>query len=362
MTPILRVVLVVALALAACGDGDDAATDAGAETSAAAEATSAPESTSVGTPAAAFPLTIEHKFGATTITAVPERVISVGYNEHDFLLALGVVPVGLRDWYGEQPNSVWPWATDQLGDETPDVIGTTDGINYEAVAALDPDVIVGIWSGMTQEEYDLLSAIAPTVAQSDAYADYGTPWQEQTEILGLVTDRTAEAAAAVARIDARLAEVRAEHPEWEGLTATVAFFFGEAPGAYNTSDPRSRFLSDLGFTVPEEYDVDDDGSGFFEVSAENLGQIDTDLIVWVAGDESQYADLVSALPTRQTLRATQEGREIFASTEITGAFSHSSPLSLGFVIEELVAEIELAVDGDPTTVVPSAAEFADAGG
>ena len=131
----------------------------------------------------AFPVTIEHKFGETTIDAEPERVVSIGYNEHDFLLALGVVPVALRDWYGEQPNSVWPWAQDELGDATPEVLPSTD-LNFEQIAALDPDLIVGVWSGMTAEDYELLSAIAPTVAQPENYDDYGTPWQEQTLILG----------------------------------------------------------------------------------------------------------------------------------------------------------------------------------
>jgi iron complex transport system substrate-binding protein len=40
--------------------------------------------------------TIEHKFGAMEVPANPGRVVAVGYNEADFVLALGVVPVGVR--------------------------------------------------------------------------------------------------------------------------------------------------------------------------------------------------------------------------------------------------------------------------
>jgi iron complex transport system substrate-binding protein len=57
---------------------------------------------------AAFPLTIKHKYGSTTIEKVPERIVTVGLTDHDALLALGVVPVGTTEWFGEYPSSVWP--------------------------------------------------------------------------------------------------------------------------------------------------------------------------------------------------------------------------------------------------------------
>ena len=49
---------------------------------------------------AAFPVTIEHKYGSTTIATRPERVVSVGDRDHEHLLALGIEPAGVRDWYG----------------------------------------------------------------------------------------------------------------------------------------------------------------------------------------------------------------------------------------------------------------------
>ena len=74
--------------------------------------------------------------------------MSVGFTDQDTLLALGVVPVGIRDWYGDQPDAVWPWATDELGDAEPTVISSAE-LDFEAVAALEPDLIVGLSSGMT---------------------------------------------------------------------------------------------------------------------------------------------------------------------------------------------------------------------
>lgn len=110
-----------------------------------------------------FPVTIEHAFGSAEIPAAPPRVVSVGYSDQDAILALGVVPVGLRDWFGDQPNAVWPWAQPLLGGAAPEVL-PLDALNFEAIAALEPDLIVGRSTfDLTSEEYETLSRIALTV-------------------------------------------------------------------------------------------------------------------------------------------------------------------------------------------------------
>lgn len=354
----VAVAISTSLLAAACGGGSESAEsgDSAADVATTESKTTTTEAETTTTEAAGdFPLTIEHKFGEAVIEAEPERIVSIGYNEHDFLLSLGVVPVGLRDWYGDQPNSVWPWAQDALGGATPDVL--SGDLNYEQIAALRPDVIVGIWSGMTDEEYELLSAIAPTVAQPAEYEDYGTPWQEQTLILGKVTGRLDLAEEIVEGIESRVVEAREAHPEWAGQSAAVGFMYEGNPGAYFDEDPRSRFLVDLGFEIPPEYMEASGDTFFFETSPENLEPLDVDLLVWLTSSDEEAKNIVDNLPTRATMRAFKEGRELFAGEMLTGAFSHSSPLSLGFVLDQLVPEIELAVDGDPFTVVPSALEL-----
>jgi len=306
-----------------------------------------------GDEVAPFPVTIEHKFGATTIDEEPHRVVSVGFNEHDFLLALGVVPVGLRDWFGDQPNGVWPWAQDELGDAEPEVLSSGE-LNFEQIAALDPDLIVGVWSGITEQDYELLSGIAPTVAQPDTYADYGTPWQEQTRILGTATGRAEQAEQIVDDLEQRFAATRADHPEWEGQTASVAFVTEDGPGAYSSQDTRSRIMADLGFTIPDVNDAGGADAFFLELSPEDLSALDVGVLVWVIGSEEETDRIIEGLPTRTSLDAYREGREVFADLELTGAFSHGSPLSLDYALERLVPEVRAAADGDPSTPVPSA--------
>ena len=47
---------------------------------------------------------------------------------------------------------MWPWARDLLGDAKPTVLTNTDGFQFEKIAALQPDLIIGTNAGVTQAE------------------------------------------------------------------------------------------------------------------------------------------------------------------------------------------------------------------
>ncbi len=73
------------------------------------------------------PVTIQHRFGQTTISAPPKRVVSAGFTEQDDLLAVGVVPIAVTQWWGDEPFEVWPWARPKLGSAQPEVLSIYDG-------------------------------------------------------------------------------------------------------------------------------------------------------------------------------------------------------------------------------------------
>jgi iron complex transport system substrate-binding protein len=210
---------------------------------------------------------------------------------------------------------------------------------------------------MTDDQYELLSQIAPTIAQPGEYIDFGTPWDVALEVTGRAVGRSDVATEVIADTKQLFADAIEAHPEFAGATATTAFFFESQPGAYVSSDNRSRLLTDLGFVIPEEIDELAAGSFYLSISAEDLSLIDTDVLVWIGTDEESFAS-IRDLPTRPALRAVGEGREVVADDLLSGALSHSSPLSLEYALEILVPELALAVDGDPSTVVPSAAVIA----
>ncbi len=289
---------------------------------------------------AAFPVTIEHKFGSTTIEAAPERIVTVGLFEQDALLALGIVPIGTTEYFGGYPGSIWPWAQDELealGGDVPEALGGADGINFEAIAALNPDLILAAYSGVTGEDYELLAQIAPTIAQPEGYVDYGVPWQELTVTVGRAVGQEAEAQALVDEIEARFEAVQAEHSEFVGATAVVAAMF-EGIYLYGPEDVRGRLLTSLGFDLPEEA-ADIAGGNFGgSVSLERGDILDIDVVIWLA--EADQVDEVGG-PVYQSLPVHTEGREVFLSNSepLGGATSFVTVLSLSFLLDELVPQL-----------------------
>lgn len=293
-----------------------------------------------------LPVTLTHMFGETTVPRQPERVVSLGFAGVDNILALGVKPVAVREWYGDYPYAVWPWAQAALGDAQPAVL--KGDLNIEQIAALHPDLILASGSGIAREQYELLSQIAPTVASEAQYGDYGTPWQVDVRTDAEALGKSAEAEAQIRAIEDRFASIRTAHPDWQDKTAVVAFYFNDAPGGYRSVDLRARLLASLGLKTPEALDKFGAPTDFFvTISGEDLSPLDADVVIWF--DEFMDPDQIKLRPTT---RAFKEGREIFVDNLISGAFSFSSLLSINYTLDKLVPLIELAIDGDPQTVVP----------
>src|SRR6201996_2689819 len=129
------------------------------------------------------PVTITHICGETTVPEPPKRIVSAGFTGQDDLLALGVVPIAITNWFGDQPFAVWPWAREKLGDAKPVVLNLDNGIRVQQIAGLKPDLIVATDAGVDEDTYQKLSAIAPTIPQSDGYAFF-EPWKEQATAIG----------------------------------------------------------------------------------------------------------------------------------------------------------------------------------
>lgn len=119
-------------------------------------------------------MTVDHVFGSTTVDERPERVVTLGLIDQDAVLALRIVPVGASKFGDRYPGGVRPWARAAVGDEPlPELIDQVDGIPFEQVAALEPDLILALYAGLDQNEYDLLTEIAPTVAAAPGNPDFG---------------------------------------------------------------------------------------------------------------------------------------------------------------------------------------------
>jgi iron complex transport system substrate-binding protein len=297
----------------------------------------------------AFPVTIEHVFGETTIDSEPQRVVTLGLSDQDAVLALGVAPVAVSEWYGEYEFAAWPWAQDEIGDAEPVVLngGVRDEANppVEEIAALDPDLIISLYNGTTEDQYEQLSQIAPVVLPTEEFADFAISWQEGLRITGEALGRSEEAAQLTADLDQSFADAAEANPEFAGLQTVVAERF--EPGSSvvrGSTDPRSRFFESLGFEVPADLDARADEFGEIPVSDELLTELDRDLLIWNIGSDPALRTEIEGLALYRSLGVVQEGRVLFIEDPvISGAFTWSTVLSLDYALTELVPQLQETV-------------------
>ncbi|KZF00779.1 MULTISPECIES: ABC transporter substrate-binding protein [unclassified Rhodococcus (in: high G+C Gram-positive bacteria)] len=302
---------------------------------------------------AAFPVTIEHAFGETVVPEEPTRIVVAGYTEQDTVLALGVIPVGVTEWYGDQPFATWPWAQAALGDAEPEVLSNDDGFETEKIAALEPDLIIATNAGLTADTYDTLSDIAPTLAQSDAATAYFEPWDIQADKIGRALGKKTEVDALIDGVNQKFADAAAAHPEFAGKKAIFlqnAFYEGKAI-AYQDG-LSTDFLTELGFVIPDDIDayVPADGSAQASIPLENLSVLNAaDVLIWGTEEPGDRTELEKEA-VYGALEPVQDGTLVFTDGVTAGAIYFTSVLSLPYVIDRLTPALDEALGGTPATI------------
>lgn len=300
------------------------------------------DSSDNGTGETQYPVTITHAYGETVIESKPERVVTLGWGNQDTALALGIVPVGVSAAnYGYvTEHKLHEWTDEaflELGESEPNVFDDTDGYDYEAISDAAPDVILAAYSGMTEEEYNTLSEIAPVVPFEETA--WKTSWREQTirNAEGLGMKEAGEEL--VKQTEDMIAEKVSEHPEFKVVKA--GFFWISADDfstfyAYLPADPRASYLQDLGFELPKSIKnlAGDDSDFSVTLSRESVEALsDIDLMV-VYGDEKllkalQADKIMSEIP------AIKNGAVVLLdSTSRLAASTTPSILSIPATIDE----------------------------
>nr|WP_314841995.1 iron-siderophore ABC transporter substrate-binding protein [uncultured Microbacterium sp.] len=290
----------------------------------------------------AFPVTIEHVYGETTISEKPDRIATVAWANHEVPLALGIVPVGMSKvtWGDDDDNGILPWVEDkleELGGETPVLFDETDGIDFEAVADTEPDVILASYSGITKEDYETLSKIAPVVAYPDVA--WGTPVDEMIEMNSKALGLEDEGDALIEQLHADADAALAAHSALEGKKVLFAYVDPSdlsQIGYYTAVDTRPGYLhDDLGLPLPSIVEENADTEKFdLTVSAEEVDKLD-DVDVFVAyGDDTLVATL-QADPLLSKIPAIAEGRiVVLPSATPIAASANPSPLSIPWGLDE----------------------------
>lgn len=296
---------------------------------------------------------VEHPYGASRVPAQPRRVVTLGLDEHELLLHLGIVPVLVRDEWGDQPSAVWPWARHLLGGHNPATFPRIE-IPFARLHEPRPDLIVATWAGIDQQTYDELSTIAPTLPnRNDAEYPWDQPWDDHLLELADAFGMRRRAQALVDGVRTRMMAIADAHPHWRSLVA-ASVTMPETAFDVDLGHRRGRLLQEIGLGLPTDLATSTSAIRA-TVAADALNRLDRDVIVWVNGSDDPRP--IVELPERTRLTAHREGREVYLDKLHTAAFSVQSPLSLHFLLDMLVPEIEAAVDGVPVPPVAAAARY-----
>ncbi|MDQ1110615.1 iron complex transport system substrate-binding protein [Microbacterium testaceum] len=306
---------------------------------------SSPESAAPA--AAGFPVTIDSSLGQTVIDAKPERVATWGWSSQDAALALGVVPVAMPAFAYGGVDGILPWdkdAIDELGGQTPQLLSGGDNgtPNVEEFVQAKPDVILAPYSGLTQEQFDELSKIAPVVAYPDK--PWATSWQDQTKIIGQALGLSDEADALIARTNDEITTLAAKYPALQGKT----FVYGannqpETFNVFRADDPRVQLLTQLGMAVAPSVEANvpasDASSYFYKVSFENLGSLSSDVLVAYFGTQDA-ADAFVADPLVAAMPQVKEGRFApIVGESFVMASSAPTALSIPWMLDQYVPQL-----------------------
>lgn len=321
-----------ALALTGCAGGD-AAGDGGSASASAA---------------AGFPVTIQSALGTAKIPEKPERVVTLGQGSAETSIALGTIPVGMEKYaWAADETGYLPWiheAVEKDGGTLPELVGSGEKLDMEKIVDLDPDVILAPWSGLTQEQFDALNAIAPTVAYPDKA--WSIDWDQQIEIVGKALGQESDAQGLVSDLKKQLADAAAAHPEYADYTFSYIYTTPDTLGVFLPTEQRAAMVAALGLTADPAVDnmKETEGTDSAVIGYENADQLNgSDLIFTFYSDAAARKQAMSNKLYAQ-IPAIKKGAVVASDDNaFVTASSMINPLTVPYALDRYVPMIDQAI-------------------
>ncbi|MEK6267192.1 MAG: siderophore ABC transporter substrate-binding protein [Planococcus sp. (in: firmicutes)] len=147
-------------------------------------------------------MTVTHELGETTFTKNPEKVVVFDYGVLDSLDKLGVEAVA-----GVPQESLPAYLEKYEDAEKYENVGTLKEADFEAIHAMDPDLI--IISGRQADMYEEFTEIAPTIYMAVDTENYMESFEENMTTLGEIFGEEDQVGEELAAIDAQIEKVKA---------------------------------------------------------------------------------------------------------------------------------------------------------
>jgi iron complex transport system substrate-binding protein len=308
-------------------------------------------STTTKSEADAFPVTIKHAFGETTIEKAPTRVATVGWTDQDEAAALGVVPVGATKMtWGGNANGSSDWfdaKVKELGAQAPARYDDTDGIPFDEIAKTRPDLILATNSGITKQDYAKLTKIAPVVAYPGA--PWVTPWRTSLETVGKALGRSDEAKKLEKQTQDEIDAAKAKYPDLAGKSFIFSYLSTtdlSTVGIYGSEDPRVSIMRDFGMVdAPAVTKYVKAGQFYGTASAERASQLDSDVFLTYAENEKDMKTFTDN-PLIGKIPALADGHSFgLVNKNIGLAVTNPTPLSVPYIVENFLPDVAKAAQG-----------------
>lgn len=323
-------VAALALVLGGCSPDDDTAGDSGKS-------------------GKGFPVSVKSALGTAKITKKPERVVTLGQGSAETSIALGRTPVGVEKYaWGSDKTGYLPWvheAVKKKGDKLPKQFKGGEDIDFEAITELQPDVILAPWSGITKEQYKILSDIAPTVAYPGQA--WSTNWDEQIKIIAKALGMPEKAGTLIGRIEKQLATAAKSGPRYK--KATFSYIYNSGPGTLGVFKPeeqRVEMLSKLGLKVDPVVKTfkETKGTDSALIGLENAEKLkDSDLIFTFYSDEKNRKE-IEKQPLYAKIPAVKRGSMVTSDDNpFVTASSMINPLTVPWTIDRYLPMIDKAL-------------------
>ncbi|MGV0714552.1 serine/threonine-protein kinase [Mycolicibacterium sp. XJ662] len=230
--------------------------------------------------------TFVHQHGDTQLTAAPRAVAAVGPGDDDAVLSLGVQPVAVVSAGGALPG----WLQRMVNGD----IRVLENPDPEAIGAAGPDLIIDTGT-IDAAAYDALAAVAPTVTRPQNTTEW--TWQSQLEWIGRVLDRGDEAKKLLDESAAEQADLRTQHPAFDGKSVEVVAVDDDGIGVALPDSPAGRYLRSLGFRYPADFNPAAAGMAIRPVpNPDDLNATPTDVRVVMRTDSGAGGGSYNGLP------------------------------------------------------------------
>ncbi len=211
--------------------------------------------------------TVGHAMGSTKVPGEVRRVVVLDTGELDSAVALGVKPVGAVEAIA---GAGYPEYLAAQVEGVP-TVGTIEQPNLEAIAALNPDLIL---SSKVRHEaiYDQLSRIAPTVFTEAV----GVTWKENFALHAEALGKADEGRALAAEYARKAEDLGGALGERiEGTSVSVVRSVGDEVRLYLKGNFLGTILEDVGLPRP----ASQDGAEFSATATpERIPDLDADVM------------------------------------------------------------------------------------